>query len=261
MGRARLAELALEVRDEGRGPAALLLHGFPTTHRLWDGVVPALRDGGLRCIAPDLAGYGLSDSPGAEPGMQRQAGWMAELLDRLGIDAALIVAHDVGSAVAQILVADRPRRVRGLIVSDGVYADQWAMDQVESIRRWDPRNAVRLAPVLARRLRSPGLSGDSIRTWLEPYSGDEGGLRLIRAARALDPRETASRLAALANARVPALVLWGESDRYLPIDTVARPLAQLLRADLRLLPGGHFLPAEAPDAFAREILAFAKTLS
>jgi len=260
MGRLRLAELTLEVRDEGDGPAALLLHGFPTSHRLWDGVIPALRGGGLRCIAPDLAGYGSSDSAAAEPGMQRQAGWLAELLGELGIDAALIVAHDVGSAAAQILVADQPRRVRGLIVSDGVYADQWAMDQVESIRRWDPRNAARLAPVLARRLRSPGLPEESIRAWLEPYSGDEGGLRLIRAARALDPGETASRLAALAASRVPALVLWGESDRYLPIETVARPLAQLLRADLRLLPGGHFLPAEAPDAFAREVLAFTKTL-
>ena len=260
MGRLRLAELTLEMRDEGRGPAALLLHGFPTTHRLWDGVIPALRDGGLRCIAPDLAGYGSSDSPGAEPGMQRQAGWMAELLDELGIEAALIVAHDVGSAAAQILAADQPSRVRGLSVSDGVYADQWAMDQVESIRRWEPRNAARLAPVLARRLRSPGLAEESIRAWLEPYSGDEGGLRLIRAARALDPRETASRLAGQAASRIPARILWGESDRSLPVDTVARPLAQLLRAELRLLPGGHFLPAEAPDAFAREVLAFAKTL-
>ena len=65
MGRVKLAELALEVRDEGHGPAALLLHGFPTTNRLWDGVLPALRDAGLRCIAPDLAGYGLSDAPAA----------------------------------------------------------------------------------------------------------------------------------------------------------------------------------------------------
>src|SRR6266851_1934935 len=84
MGRVRLADLALEVRDEGRGPPALLLHGFPTTNRLWDGVIPALRDAGLRCIAPDLAGHGLSESPGGEPGMERQAGWLTELLDALG---------------------------------------------------------------------------------------------------------------------------------------------------------------------------------
>ena len=42
MGRVRLSELTLEVRDEGSGPPAVLLHGFPTTHRLWDGVVPVL---------------------------------------------------------------------------------------------------------------------------------------------------------------------------------------------------------------------------
>src|SRR6266849_4524693 len=132
------------------------------------------------------------------------------------IEAALVIAHDVGSAAAQILVADRPR--------------------------------------------SPGLPDETIRSLLEPYAGDEGGSRLIRAARALDPRETASRLPALAAARVPALVLWGESDRYLPVDAVARPLARLLTAELRVLPGGHFLPAEAPRAVAAEIIAFAKTL-
>ena len=260
MGRVRLSELTLEVRDEGSGPPAVLLHGFPTTHRLWDGVVPVLRDAGLRCIAPDLAGYGLSDSPGGEPGMERQAGWLAELLDALGVHAALLVAHDVGSAAAQILVATDPSRARGLIVSDGVYADQWAMDQVGSIQTWDPDKADRLAPLLARRMRSPGLSGDAIRRMLEPYQDAEGGLRLIRAARALEPRETASRLPALRAAGVPSLVLWGESDRYLPIDTIARPLAQLLRAELRLLPGGHFLPAETPQAFADEVLRFIRTL-
>src|SRR3977135_3764389 len=115
MGRVRLPGLELEVRDEGSGPPALLLHGFPTTNRLWDGVIPVLRDAGLRCIAPDLAGYGLSDSPGGEPGMERQAGWRAQLLDALGVETALIVAHDVGSAAAQILVAPDPRRARGLV--------------------------------------------------------------------------------------------------------------------------------------------------
>jgi len=260
MGRVRLADLTLQVRDEGQGPPALLLHGFPTNNRIWDGVIPVLREAGLRCIAPDLAGYGLSESPGGEPGMERQAGWLAELLDALGVEAALIVAHDVGSAAAQILVATDPRRARGLIVADGVYAGEWAMEGVESIQRWEPRNSARLAPVLARKMRSPGLSDESIRAMLEPYQGEEGGLRLIRAARALDPRETASRLDAIRAAGVPALVLWGESDRYLPIETVARPLAQLLRAELRLLPGGHFLPAEAPHAFAARVIEFAKSL-
>jgi pimeloyl-ACP methyl ester carboxylesterase len=256
----QLGGVVLEVRDEGRGAPALLLHGFPTTNRLWDGVIPHLCSAGFRCIAPDLAGYGLSESPiEGEPRMERQTRWLIELLDVLQVESVIVVAHDVGSAAAEILAADARRRVRALVIVDGVYADQWAMEWVESIRQWDPRNAERLAPVLERRLRSSTLAQDALHAMLSPYQGDRGGLRLIEAARALRPSETATRLEALRGAHVPALVLWGDQDRYLPVDAVARPLAELLRAELRLLPGGHFLPAESPEAVASEIVAFART--
>ncbi len=182
----------LQVRDEGGGAPLLLLHGFPTSNRLWDGVLPALTGAGFRCIAPDLAGYGLSDPPpDGEVGMERQAALLIELLDDLGIDRAVVVAHDVGSAAAEILLADKPQWLRGLVVIDGVYADQWAMEFVEGIQRWEPRNAGRLAPVLARRLRTPGGPPDqSIRAVLVSYEGEAGGMRLIRAARA--PRRCSS---------------------------------------------------------------------
>ena len=176
-----------------------------------------------------------------------------------GIDL-LVVAHDIGSAAAEILVADVPQRVRGLVIADGVYADQWAMEWVDSVQQWDPRKAARLAPVLGRRLRSPTLPAESVDAMLSAYEGESGGLRLIAAARALHPNETATRLPALRAAGVPALVLWGTEDRYLPIDSVARPLADLLRAELRLIPGGHFLPAEAPQRVAEEIIEFEKSL-
>ena len=259
MGRVQLDGLALEVHDEGLGTPALLLHGFPTTNRLWDGTIPHLCSAGFRCIAPDLAGYGLSESPAdGEARMERQARWLVELLDALQVDSALVVAHDVGSAAGEILAAEAPRRIRGLVVVDGVYADRWAMEWIESIRHWEPRKAERLAPVLERRLRSSTLAPDAVHAMLSSYEGERGGLRLIAAARSLHPSETATRVEALRAARIPALVLWGEQDRYLPIDTVARPLADLLRAELRLLPGGHFLPAEAPEAVAREIVSFAR---
>jgi pimeloyl-ACP methyl ester carboxylesterase len=258
----RTGRAVLEVRDEGRGAPLLLLHGFPTSNRLWDGVLPALVQAGFRCIAPDLAGYGLSDAPpDGEVGMERQSALLIELLDGLGIDRPVVVAHDVGSAAAEILLADAPKRLRGLVVIDGVYADQWAMEFLESIQHWEPRNAGRLAPVLARRLRTPGgPPEEAIRAVLSAYEGESGGMCLIRAARALNPAQTASRLDAMRAAHVPARVIWGESDRYLPVDTVARPLADLLDAELRLLPGGHFLPLEAPEAVARELLDFVKRL-
>jgi pimeloyl-ACP methyl ester carboxylesterase len=230
--------------DSGTGAPVLLLHGFPTTRRLWAEVAPRLA--GFRCIAPDLIGYG--GSPDADDvGMETQARWLLELLDELEIPTVSVVAHDVGTAAAQILAVRAPERVRKLMLMDGVYETEWAMAAVESIRSWDPAQAARLQPVLARKLRT-------IRELLGAYAGEEGGRRLIHAARCLDPRQTAGITARLRSSGVPVRVIWGADDSYLPVETVARPLADALGAELVLLPGGHFLPLENPEGVAAALM-------
>jgi pimeloyl-ACP methyl ester carboxylesterase len=64
-----------------------------------------------------------------------------ELLDALGIETTTIVAHNVGSAAAQLMVTSSPKRVRGLVVLNGVHASEWAMGAVENIRAWAPSEA------------------------------------------------------------------------------------------------------------------------
>jgi pimeloyl-ACP methyl ester carboxylesterase len=232
--------------DIGEGPPVLLLHGFPTTRRLWKDVAPRLVSAGLRVIVPDLLGYG--DSPGdADVGMKAQAAALAELLDHLGVQRTAVVAHDVGTAAAQILAVRAPERVRRLVLMDGVHETEWAMGAVESIRSWDPDQAARLQPVLARRLRS-------IRELLAAYAGEEGGKRLIHAARGLDPRDTAGITARLRATGIPIRAIWGSDDAYLPLETVGKPLADGLGARLTVLPGGHFLPLDNPEGVAAELL-------
>ncbi len=201
--------------DAGTGPPVLLLHGFPTTRRLWKDVSPRLVSAGLRVIAPDLLGYG--DSPGAgNVGMKAQAVALLELLEELGVQRAAVVAHDVGTAAAEILTVRAPERVRRLVLMDGVHETEWAMGAVESIRSWDPQ--------------------------------------LIHAARCLDPQETAGITARLRATAVPVRVIWGTSDAYLPLETVGRPLADALGARITVLPGGHFLPLDNPEGVAAELL-------
>src|SRR5260221_253000 len=94
--------------DIGSGPAVLLVHGFPTTRRLWSAVAPRLVEAGFRVVAPDLLGYG--DSPDAlDVGMGRQARELLALLDELGLAQAVVVAHDVGTAAAQLLTVTAPQ--------------------------------------------------------------------------------------------------------------------------------------------------------
>lgn len=254
--RVQLSDAEIEFDDLGAGVPVLLLHGFPATRQLWSQVAPFLVAQGCRVIAPDLVGYGSSTAPeGARVDMASQARWLWQLLDRLGIERTFIVAHDVGSAAAQLMVTGSPARVRGLVILDGVYESHWAMDAIESIRAWDSSQAQRLFPVLQRRL---GRS-EHLRAMLAAYAGEGGGERLIRAARDLDPTQTASIGESLRASQVRSLVLWGRDDRYLDTDTVARPLAELLGAPLRILPGGHFTPSECPQEVSTAICDFLKS--
>jgi pimeloyl-ACP methyl ester carboxylesterase len=249
----RLADVTIALEDKGEGAPVLLLHGFPATRHLWSRVGPSLTEAGFRVLVPDLVGYGASEAPpDVRVDMASQAQWMLELLDALGLAHATVVAHDVGSAAAQLMVVNAPQRISGLAVLDGVYGDEWAMDAITSIQGWDPQDAHRLFPVLARRLDKGGV----LRQMLAAYQGERGGLQLIRAARDLDPQQTAHIGESLRTSGIPALVLWGERDSFLSIDAVGRPLAQLLGAALIQLPGGHFTPLDCPEEVAAALRDF-----
>lgn len=254
----KLREVSVRLDDEGDGPALLLLHGFPATRHLWSLITPQLVGAGFRVLVPDLVGYGESVAPpGVRTDMGSQAGWMCELLERLSVEQPTLIAHDVGSAAAQLMVTSAPTRFRALAVLDGVHLGEWAMGAIASIQSWDPQEAHRLAPVLARRL---GKSAE-LRAMLSGYQGSEGGMRLIRAARDLDPGQTASLGAQLRACGIPAAVLWGERDEYLPLESVGRPLAELLRVPLTTVPGGHFTPLDCPAEVAAALLAFLARLA
>jgi len=226
----QVKDAAIALDDVGEGTPVLLLHGFPATRYLWSGVVPLLGHSGYRLLVPDLVGYGESETlAGVRVDMASQAQWMFQMLD-----------------------ATAPLRVRSVAVLDGVYASEWAMDAIASIQAWDPQDADRLFPVLARRLGK----GPALREMLKAYEGVKGGARLIRAARDLDPRQTENIGEALRASGVPALVLWGERDEFLSIDAVGQPLADLLGARLVKLPGAHFTPLDCPAEVAFELRNF-----
>jgi pimeloyl-ACP methyl ester carboxylesterase len=92
----QLRDATVVVEDSGEGLPVLLLHGFPATRMLWSKVAPVLVEAGFRVLIPDLVGYGDSDAPvGVRVDMASQARWMFELLDKLGVTSAAVVAHDV----------------------------------------------------------------------------------------------------------------------------------------------------------------------
>lgn len=188
--------------------------------------------------------------------MASQARWMEAVLDKLDVKRCVLVAHDVGTAAAQLMVMNRAKRFRGLVLLDGVYGSDWAMEAISSIQAWDAAKADKLFAVLKRRLGKTA----ELREMLRAYEGEKGGLRLIRASRDLDPRQTEQIGDGLRTSGVPAIVLWGECDEFLPLDRVGQGLADSLGAALVRLPGGHFTPLDCPTQVVDALRSFLSSL-
>jgi pimeloyl-ACP methyl ester carboxylesterase len=109
--------LRFHVREEGEGPAVLLLHGFPDTGEVWRNQAPALAAAGFRAVVPDLRGRGRTERPdGVEAYALRElVADAVGLLDALGIERAHVVGHDWGAAVAWALASLVPGRIDRLV--------------------------------------------------------------------------------------------------------------------------------------------------
>lgn len=125
----------LYVRVGGSGPAVVLIHGFGDTGDMWTPLAVALAKN-HRVIVPDLRGMGLSSKPDGGYDKKTQASDIRAILDKLGIDKADIVGHDIGVMVAYAYAARYPDKTTKLVVMDG---------PVPGIAPWD--KIVRL-PVL-----------------------------------------------------------------------------------------------------------------
>jgi len=239
--------------DMGEGPPVLLLHGFPTSAYLWRREAWLLAQR-MRVIAPDLLGYGESDKPAhADLSEAAQAGYVKELLSALGIAEVAVVGHDIGGAVAQMLALDRGPRVEALVLLDSACFEAWSMEAVRMIQAVAPeRETAGLAQEIVRArfdlgMSHPGrLTDEDVAAYLRPWQGDPPAL--FRAARGLTGRGLAGRELELAGLDIPALIIWGEADPFLPPNLAERLGETIPGSTVALLPGcSHFVNEDAPS--------------
>ena len=102
---------------DASAPTVLAVHGITASHRCWPLVAEELP--GVRVIAPDLRGRGLSNTLGAPFGLEQHVADLVAVLDHLGIDRVAVLAHSMGAFVAVTLAATHPDRVSSLTLVDG----------------------------------------------------------------------------------------------------------------------------------------------
>src|SRR5262245_44623874 len=109
--------------DEGPrdGPVVLLLHGEPSWSYLYRKMIPVLVDAGLRCIAPDLVGFGRSDKPTScdDYTYARHVEWMrVALFDALDLRDVTMVGQDWGGLIGLRLVGEHADRFARVVTAN-----------------------------------------------------------------------------------------------------------------------------------------------
>ena len=114
--------LRIHYLDEGDpgAPVVLLLHGEPSWSFLYRHMIPVLVDAGLRCVAPDLVGFGRSDKPAARSDYTyaRHVAWMQAFLDATTLSAITLVAQDWGGLIGLRLVGADPDRFSRVVAAN-----------------------------------------------------------------------------------------------------------------------------------------------
>ena len=117
------AGLRVHYLDEGPadGEVVLLMHGEPSWSYLYRTMVPVLVEAGLRCVVPDLVGFGRSDKPARQGDYSyaRHVAWMREaLLDNLDLTGITLVGQDWGGLIGLRLVGVHPDRFARVVAAN-----------------------------------------------------------------------------------------------------------------------------------------------
>lgn len=261
MERLTIEGLPIRYADRGEGTAVVLLHGFVGSADYWERIVPLL-EGHFRCIVPDLLGHGQSEAPPGPYTIEQMADGVADLLDALGIEQAVLLGHSMGGYTALSFAERYPNRLSafGLIHSMPLPDDAAGKEKRDAVAERVLREGVGpfveqsapnwFAPDHAKRMRAELARVLEIGFATKP----EGA-----AGAALAMRDRPDRGQVIRDSDLPVLLIAGSEDGIAPPEKAFA--AENSRTVKRTIEGaGHMSLFEAPQELARQIASFVESL-
>lgn len=243
-------------RERGQGDPLLLVHQVPWSSLQYHKVMAPLADAGLRVIAPDTPGYGMSDAPPEPKTIEDYADNLVRVLDELGLDRVAISGHHTGALIAPCFAARHPDRVSRLVIDN---APVWDAEE-RAQRREQPGSEFDIKPdgshftdrwAKVRRRGDPDWSDESIHLAIMSFYNNGAHAEWgYWAAFRYDL------IADLARITCPTLLLAGNRDGIFASAAKVRAA----RPDFAYaeLDGGVAMQLERPDYWAAPIIAFLK---
>ncbi|HVD86837.1 MAG TPA: alpha/beta hydrolase [Solirubrobacterales bacterium] len=274
--RSRLEVAGTRTRLLQAGPAeaseaVVFVHGNPGSAEDWERLVTAAAGAGLRALAFDLPDFGETVAPaGFEHDVPGYATFLGEALAALGVQRAHLVLHDFGGPIGLVWTAMNPEALASVTLIDtGILpgykwhrlARIWRTPIVgELFQATATRSAFRF---LLNRNEPRGLPREFVDQMYDHYDRRtrKAVLALYRATD--DPGSAAAGYSELMAPRdVPALVIWGEHDAYLPSSFATRQREAFPSADVHVLPAsGHWPYADDPETVERLLVEFLSGLT
>jgi haloalkane dehalogenase len=270
-----LGSVQLHYLDEGAGEPLLFVHGNPTWSFYWRNLVLGLRDR-YRCIAVDHIGCGLSDKPQAyNYTLQQRIDDLAQLVERLDLTGATLLAHDWGGAIGVGTVQRLPQRfARIVLFNTGTFPPPFVPLRIALCRTpilgtlaVRGLNAFARAALTMAVEKPDRMTADVRAGLLAPYDNWAHRIAIDRFVRDIpfSPRHPTWQvleriekgLASLANR--PIQLIWGMRDWCFRPECLDRLVSHWPRAEVhRLADCGHYVVEDAHERIVplvREFLA------
>jgi pimeloyl-ACP methyl ester carboxylesterase len=243
----------VDVLERGKGPALLLIHGFPLDRRIWEAQIDAL-SAHARVIAPDLPGFGRSPAGPLPESLDGTGHLLLRVLDSLGIKSFAVAGHSMGGYILFALHRLAPDRLAAAaLVSSRAKADS---DEARKAREETAQRAIRegaafLAESMTARVTAADVSPQLLER-LRAIMSDSSGSGIAAASRAMAARPDAT--PQLARLACPTIVLAGRQDKVVPpseSEAMAKaiPGARLVWCE----KSGHMPMMEEPDVVSRSL--------
>lgn len=271
-------EISFEVATMGAGDRlALCLHGFPEHAFSWRYQMPLLASLGYRVWAPNLRGYGGTDSPQEISAYRTQTlvEDVAALIAASGAKETLLIAHDWGGALAWMLAMRKPELISRLVIMNLPHPACFARElrrPPQLLKSWYifffqiPKlpefllgrdNARAIGDMFRRGTRQGSRFPDNVVDVYRKNATRPGGLTAMlnwyrayfqrkKEPRSRGPRAPTSPFPII---KTPTLFLWGDADVALDFRTTRGTEDYVSDLTSRVFPGvSHWIQQEAPEA-------------
>jgi pimeloyl-ACP methyl ester carboxylesterase len=254
-------------------PTIVLLHGFPSSSREFDSLIPLLA-GRFHLVAPDFPGFGQSDAPPPSTytyTFEQLAKTTNHFIEQLGIGKYSLYLHDYGGPVGFRIMVQHPERLQSLIVQNAnAYQEGLGAKWAGIARYWaDPKGHPEVVDAFtslaaAEQRHTLGTSHPeryNPDTWTDEFAHlSLPGQHEIQAQLLYDYQNNIASYPAwqawLREHQPPTLVVWGRNDPSFIAKGAEAFARDVPHAQIHLLDAGHFALDEQTDEIARLIIQF-----